>query len=348
MMNTIKHHLRSLTRNEDGTIAMMFALCLLPIVFAAGAAVDYTRISHTKAIVSQALDAAVIATAKSLSEGAKADAKLEQEFNDFFYANLEGRTGFSDSIRVVSFKADEDSGSVEATVDSDVPMTFMQLIGKQEITVPTASQVVFDIADGSAVSMFLVLDKSGSMAGQNKINDLKDAVSRMNDQFKINDPDKKYVRVGAVAYDSSTKPELPITWGGDAANSYTKALYAQGGTASSGAMSIAYNRLTNPAEEAAHTGKNGQKSRKVIVFLTDGNNNRSVDDVNTKQTCTQAKNQNVEVYSIAFKAPVRGQQLLKFCASTTDHYFDAQNRQDLIKAFEEIGAAVVGDLVLTM
>lgn len=283
-----KLKLKTFLADQRGGVAIVLALSLLPIVFAVGAAVDYSRVAHSKSRISDALDAAVISAARSLADGAKADFKLKREFSDFFFANLEGRMGFSNRVSVVDFKADEAKGKVSASASSQVPMIFMQLIGKRNVRVSTASQVEYKIANGSGMSMFLVLDKSSSMAYKRKIGHLKTAVWKMVEEFRILDPDHKLIRVGAVAYSSFAHlPILPITWGGEEARRFTNRLFAAGGTASSGAVTIAYQQLTDPAEAEAHRSKNGQKHRKVMVFLTDGENNRNGEDEKTLASCTK-------------------------------------------------------------
>lgn len=334
--------------NQSGSVAIIFAICMMPVLLAAAAALDYSRISHTKSIVSQSLDAAVIATAKSLSEGAKADAKLEQAFKDFFYANLELRIKYSENVKIRDFRADEKSGLVEARIDVDVPMALMGIVGKDKVTVPTASRVVFDKQDGAAVSLFLVLDKSGSMHGQGKIGTLKIAIAEMAAQFEKNDPEAKFVRTGAVSYNHERQAATGLAWGASHVNAYAQLLEAEGGTSSTDAVATALQAINRVEEAELHGERNGQTPRKVMVFMTDGNNNRSADDQATRALCSQAKASGVEIYSIAFKAPVRGQQLLKNCASSVETYFDAQNRQQLVDAFVKIGADVTGALVLSM
>jgi hypothetical protein len=112
-------------------------------------------------------------------------------------------------------------------------------------------------------------------------------------------------------------------------------------------METAYNRLKESSENKAHKDKNGQVPTKYIVFMTDGDNNNTSDDTSTKATCAAAKKDGMEVYAVAFMAPTRGQNLLKECASSTSHYFQAENMAALVSAFKVIGertSAVVSRL----
>ena len=81
--------------------------------------------------------------------------------------------------------------------------------------------------------------------------------------------------------------------------------------------------------------------------MTDGDNNSTSDDTSTKATCTAAKEDGMEIYTVAFMAPTRGQNLLKECASSASHYFQAENMAALVAAFKVIGertSAVVSRL----
>jgi Mg-chelatase subunit ChlD len=76
---------------------------------------------------------------------------------------------------------------------------------------------------------------------------------------------------------------------------------------------------------------------KYIVFMTDGDNNYTTADTTTKQWCDKARTAGIEVYSVAFMAPDRGKALLNYCATSSAHYFAAEDADDLNAAFEYIG-----------
>jgi Putative Flp pilus-assembly TadE/G-like len=65
----------------------------------------------------------------------------------------------------------------------------------------------------------------------------------------------------------------------------------------------------------------------------------SVSTMNTQLqvSCTQAKNNGVIVYGIAFEAPTNGQQQISQCASSPQHYFAAQGSQ-IGTAFDTIAS----------
>ena len=141
--NSILSKLRSFKRDKLGTIAMGAGLGILTTVIAIGAATDYSRISHTKHIMADALDAAILASAKDLSEGAIPNAKFRADFEDFFLANLEGRAKQTDRFKVKQFNADAKTGIVSAKVQANLQMAFMGIIGKDRVKIRLKSEVQF-------------------------------------------------------------------------------------------------------------------------------------------------------------------------------------------------------------
>ena len=64
-----------------------------------------------------------------------------------------------------------------------------------------------------------------------------------------------------------------------------------------------------------------------------------------KALCDSIKADGIEIFSVAFEAPYRGRQLLSYCASTEDHYFDAGDSEEFLLAFEEIGDRIESALL---
>lgn len=198
--NSILSKLRSFKRDKLGTIAMGAGLGILTTVIAIGAATDYSRISHTKHIMADALDAAILASAKDLSEGAIPNAKFRADFEDFFLANLEGRAKQTDRFKVKQFNADAKTGIVSAKVQANLQMAFMGIIGKDRVKIRLKSEVQFR---SDEIEVAMMLDVTGSMRG-NRLRALKLAATNAIDILipESNSPNGK-VRIGLVPYAAS-------------------------------------------------------------------------------------------------------------------------------------------------
>ena len=352
----IKQVLSSFLEDKRGNIAILTAFALLPILISVGAAIDYSRGARVKSKIAQSTDAALLSAAASvmkeglISDGkmlSKSDelkvlARLNDVFGKFFHANM------GELSNEIKYKVTYDPNTQDVKVD--INLVYETAFGgflTPDVDLSVAAEANMKSSNKGALSMYLVLDKSGSMGWQNRMSILKVAVADMALQFEETDPKHEYVRLGAIAYDSNKKQPTRLAWGAAAANIYVQNLQPGGGTNSSSAMQTAYQDVVHKREAKAHEDKNKLVPKKYIVLLTDGSNNKSQYDKQTLNTCTKARNAGVEVYTVAFQAPASGQQLLKTCASSTLHYFKATNAKDLINAFRFIGSAVSKGLKLT-
>ncbi len=84
---------------------------------------------------------------------------------------------------------------------------------------------------------------------------------------------------------------------------------------------------------------NDSKTLKAIVLMTDGEfntqylNGNGNSDTQARRICSETKNRDVVVYTIAFQSPAAAESLLRACASSPETYFSAQNGNELRQAF---------------
>ncbi len=353
MMSTrITSKIRKLLRNENGNFALI-AAAAVPVLFMAGSlAVDTTNAMSMKVRLQNAVDSAALATAARLSEEENLTAAQAQAFalkfvNGQVKEDFGAFNGFS-VTPTVNIDPVETGGrtvwKVAVSMEGSQSLTPMaRIMGKDKLTVSVVGKSESAGEAQGAFSMALVLDRSGSMDwnlnGQKKINVLKTAVGGLIEQFEEADPERKYVRLGASSYNSKLTGSTKLRWNPGKTKEFVDALPASGGTDSTDAFDWAYTAVTHKRENNAHDAKSGQVPKKFIVFMTDGDNNYSSADSSTKHLCDDAKDDGIEVYTVAFAAPNRGKQLLSYCASTEEHFFDAQNSAQLIEAFKNIGYA---------
>lgn len=192
---------------------------------------------------------------------------------------------------------------------------------------------------GASTDDLLAYISSATPAPMTKMEALQDAAAALFAQFDTADPTSTYVRTGLTAYSSYVRGDTNMEWGSGSAAAYVKSAYASGGTASTNSFKWSYDQLksSNTTEPSAHASKNGQTPERFILFMTDGDNNNTSDDTSTKNYCDSAKNDGITVYSVAFAAPSRGEALLNYCASSSDHFYDPDTAAELVAAFKKIG-----------
>jgi uncharacterized protein YegL len=352
----LKNTIRKFLSNKGGNIAISAALTFIPIMFSVGAAIDFSRSSNLHNNVARATDAALLASVSDvmkdvdLDDVAAVNSKLNEKFEPFFLANMYNTEPYEYNGYEVNYDPNTRKVSVKVLVDYKAAVT--QVMGIDGWKTDVEAAATMRMKAGGAVSMFLVLDRSGSMGWSNgeggtKMASLQSAVDDMITDLQVADPKKKYIRMGAVAYSSYMWTQQNLRWNLNNSNDYVQNMYANGGTDSSDAIYKAYRKLKRSTEQTEHMNKNGQEPKLIIVFMTDGDNNYSSDDTSTINTCNTAKNYGMEIYTVAFKAPSNGEALLSNCATSTAHYFEPQNNSEMIEAFKQIGDNVAESLVLS-
>ncbi len=358
--------------NKRGNVVITFSLAFIPIMLSVGAAIDYSRSANLHSRIARATDAALLAAVSNVMNEVDMDdieavnERLNEDFEPFFLANMYDAEDYDYNGFEITYVPG--TLGVNVKVFADYNAVVFPVVGLEGWKTDVFAAAKMRVKAGGAVSMFLVLDRSGSMAESNggrrkdgkrrsgkkgggnnetKMESLQTAVNTMTINLKAADPEEKYLRMGAVAYSSYMWPHLDIKWDLDEANAYVQNMESYGGTDSSDAIDKAYTQLIQATEQSEHQNKSGQTPKLVIVFMTDGDNNYSGDDTSTINTCDTAKAHGVEIYTVAFMAPRNGEALLSNCASSDSHYFEPQNNDDLIEAFKSIGDNVAESLVLT-
>ncbi|MCP8895152.1 VWA domain-containing protein [Shinella daejeonensis] len=382
--------------DRGGNFAMMTAIVFPVMLAAGGVAIDLSNMVMTKAELQDATDSAALAAASAMANDGftAAEAKLvalsflrtqmggsiapaadgkEKDENDL--NSTQPVIDIQEIATVGTGKSFQIRISMERTVQFNA---FTRLLGQESTTLNATSSAESATESKNALSMYLVLDKSGSMLANTnernrsassciqydtsgrqigkkaispcyikKIEALKLASANLFTQLNIADPNTQFVRLGTVSYNSSMSTAYQLTWGTTDPLRQVNNLSAGGGTSSTGAMNEAYNKLSADTENNEHKKKNGQVPTKYIVLMTDGDNNDTSDDTKTKKVCATAKAAGMEIFGVAFMAPSRGQRLLQDCVTSPENYFSAEKMDDLIDAFKTIGertSAVVSRL----
>lgn len=153
--------IRRFERDDQGTVAVIFSLSLMVLLFAIFLSVDMARAYDVRSRVQAALDAAALAGAKLLVEDGVSDADVQEKAEAFFLAQLT-RLGFRD-VSVENFVADPDWANSTVTASADVAMGsyFKSLSGDgDQLAFSTQSTATFRTL---RIELSLVADVTGSM-----------------------------------------------------------------------------------------------------------------------------------------------------------------------------------------
>jgi Flp pilus assembly protein TadG len=186
--------IRRFLGDQRGNVSIMFGLALLPLMAAAGSAVDYSRASSAKATVNAAADAGALAAAAKIGT----EREREDVARSVFLANL-SQSGYPHpvTVRYVNLKDGGDNVGFRIEASSDVPLVFGWVLGGSTAEVGMVAQA--RSASEESTELVFVLDTTASMEGDRIVN-LKSAVNAMLDDMTARTTRPDLLKVGVVPF----------------------------------------------------------------------------------------------------------------------------------------------------
>jgi Flp pilus assembly protein TadG len=189
--------------DQSGTIAVMTGIAAIPMVLAAGVAIDFNQFNTAQTHVQASLDAAALAAA---AQKGATDAERIKTANANFATNI--ADGIASHFDVKgTFKIE--NKRVVASADLEMPTGFMQIVDIPVLNGVSTAEVNI-LADKKA-EVVMVLDYSWSMTesvgGNTKYVVMKDAAKKLVNELAKEEPDK--VQFGLVPFSHHVYTTLP-------------------------------------------------------------------------------------------------------------------------------------------
>lgn len=150
-------HLKSLARREEGNVAVVVAVALVPLMGATGLALDYNRTSHDRAGLQSAADSAALAAllADSPDKAGRVAAATQ-----VFKSNASASLDTALDVKVSDTEA-------EVTVSGQVTASFMKVLGTKSMPVSAYAKAVLSNDGPPACIMALSTSGTGIDIGGN-------------------------------------------------------------------------------------------------------------------------------------------------------------------------------------
>ena len=188
---------------QAGTTAVTFALSIVPLLLASGAAIDYMRFSDATTKMQAALDAGALAAAASSTLSGSQRVKAGQ---DSFASNLKS---VNIDPRGASATFTMKDRTIAASATYDLPTSLMQIAGLTKMTVSVETDI--SLPESKKAEIALVLDYSGSMTevagGQVKYVAMKNAAKKLVSDLQAANP--KGLKVGLVPFSHHVYLTMP-------------------------------------------------------------------------------------------------------------------------------------------
>lgn len=189
--------LRRYLKDSSGNVAMMFAIGLLVIITAVGAAVDFTRLEKSQSKLQNLTDSLTLSAAVGLQKET-----LEESDLDAFAKTYLGDTGV-DGIQATWTMKD---GELSFFLESIEDMIFLGIVGDNQKNISAAASV--PILESRNFTLALVLDTTLSMQGT-RMTSLKKAAGEMINVIRRSGSDNTYVSVVPFA----ERVKIPVSYG---------------------------------------------------------------------------------------------------------------------------------------
>ena len=243
----VRRLLRELGSDRRGAVLVMVAALLVVVLGFAGLAVDLGRGYIAKSRLSRAVDAGVLAAARSLRLG---QSVARQQALAMARAN--GVTNLG-GIRISFGTNPQGESTVSMSASETVPTTLMRLLGIETMDVGSNATAAIPPVD-----LILVLDQSGSLGQVGAWHDLQNAAKQFVSNF-----DETMDQVGLVSFQIRAADDVNL--GHDFKSPIDGAIdrmTSDGDTDTGEGLRLAYDQLQLPNVR--------QHSAKVVVFFTDG------------------------------------------------------------------------------
>jgi Flp pilus assembly protein TadG len=177
LRNRLQSRLQEFRTANAANVTVTFALATIPMVGFVGAAVDYSHANAVKAAMQAAADSTALMLSKDASS--MTATALSTKANDYFKALY--TRGDSTNLLVSATYNNTNGSQVVVNASANVKTNFMGIMGFSSLKVAVDSQTKWG---NTKLRVALVLDNTGSMSDDGKIDALKTATKSLLTQLK--------------------------------------------------------------------------------------------------------------------------------------------------------------------
>lgn len=136
-----------------GAVAPLFAIAAIPMLGAAGAAVDFSRAYQERVVIQDSLDAAALAGGRKI--GTYNNDQIKAEVDKYYYNNIGSKIQNPPALTM-----DVSGGTINLTTTLHVPTLFLRIMNLDEIVFNMQTQTKTGMG---TIEVAMVLDNSTSM-----------------------------------------------------------------------------------------------------------------------------------------------------------------------------------------
>ena len=193
-------------RSEQGNIAVIFVIALLPLVAFMGAAIDYSLVNRARTSMQSALDSAALMVAKDAAAKSMTASQISQEAQDLF--NSMYNHPEVTNVSIAATYTSSGTSTLVITGSASMPTNFMKVVGFPTLSFNLSSTIV--LGGTTKLQVALVLDNTGSMTetdstGTSKISALTTASHNLLSMLQANAKSPGDIQVAIIPFANFVK-----------------------------------------------------------------------------------------------------------------------------------------------
>ena len=190
MLSSFRGFFSRFVKARKGNVAIIFGFTMIPVMVLIGGLVDYGSAIKTKSQLVATLDAAMLAAMLQYSEDPGVD--YEEIITNYIDKNFtQSDKRLHGTIIEVSTPTISDQGEMKSSITVTVPTSFLKFAHFDEFKFSISTGVM---VGGSSIEVAMVLDNTGSMAGD-KIKALKKSANELLDIILPDDYDNSAEKI---------------------------------------------------------------------------------------------------------------------------------------------------------
>jgi Flp pilus assembly protein TadG len=131
---------RRFAKSNDGNIAVIFAIAILPVLGFVGAAVDYSRASKARTSMQAAMDSTALMLSGDLTRGLITPSQVNAKAQAYFSALFTNKEAQSVSISAAYISGTSSTGAtIQINGSGSITTDFMRVVGFPNMSFNTAS-----------------------------------------------------------------------------------------------------------------------------------------------------------------------------------------------------------------
>jgi Flp pilus assembly protein TadG len=165
---------------NEGNIAILFGIAVIPLISFVGAAVDYTRASNARSAMQAALDSTALMLGKDLTEGTIETSQISEKADAYFRALYTNPEAKSVAINATYTQNSGNGSTILINGSGNIETGFMRVVGFPKMDFNTSATSAWG---NVRMRVAMALDVTGSMDDDGKMPAMQTAAKALVDQL---------------------------------------------------------------------------------------------------------------------------------------------------------------------